>query len=372
MKILRQFLRHKTQYYLCFLPFVASISLADPNPLLRKPWIMDSEAEESRSIHRLFQSSVKIVGETIKQDRFGRNYRITPALVIHYMIDDSYRKEFPVLSEADMQEREMLALVEERREIDAIFLGKGIALCHRILKEKDKNINPIWAAKANRSTNDLLKKYEDKRAELFSKTDPYGCYINKGNEISHLILESDDFRYRVHIPNELVYEGLFRKDFGRRKEDQSVVWNLIRFSEFMKKSEQTFDEEMAENILLQEAGITEKSPKKIIFSLGTTFDKVTPSFNEKTYFRFWDERRGLQSSILREKKFTRTKENEDYLSRWEHINEIGQKEQFLMKEAYFYKRPLGYFLSLSYPESEKEKAEKYWNLIRRSFSSKEY
>lgn len=333
---------------------------------------MDSEAEESRSINRLLQSSPKIVGETVKKDRFGRNFRITPALVVHYTIDDSYSKEFPVITEADLHQREMLALIEEKRELDALFLGKGIALCHRLLKEKDKNQNPVWAEKANNISNALLKKYDDKRAEVFSQTDPFGCYEVKDEELSHLVLESEDFRYRVNVPIPLRYEGLFKKRFGARKENQSVIWNLVRFTEFIQKEDLALEDELAENILLQEAGHLQKSPRKIIFSLGATFDKAPPPYNEKTYFKFWDIQRGLQGTIFREKKFDRIKEKEDYLSRWEHTNEVGKKEIFFMREAYFYKRPLGYFLSLSYPELEKEKAEKYWNLIRRSFFSKEY
>ncbi|TGN18127.1 LIC10775 family protein [Leptospira idonii] len=342
------------------------------DPLLQRPWISDSEEEEKRSYHRFLSSSREIAKTQLKQDGFGRNYHVYPSMRIRYTIDNDYHREYPILEDADLAVREMEALADAGRNNDAIFLGKSIGLCRRLHEEKEKSFSPVWANEANSLLNRLINRYSDKVEDIFLVSEPYGCYEGGSSSLGNLVLESETFRYRVSVPNTLRYEGLFRKPSGYLKSNSSFSFRLVRFVEFLAPLRSEDWDDMQEAMVLQESGITSKTPRKILFSIGTTFDSAPRLRTAKDYFRFWDKERGLSQGKMQDTAFVRSPENGDYTSRWKSVDETGNISYYQMKEYYFYKAPLGFFLSLSYPESEKEKADRYWNLIRSEFKVKEY
>jgi len=342
------------------------------DPLLQRPWISDAEAEEKTSYHRFLASSPETTKTRLKQDAFGRNYHVYPSLKIRYTIDNDYHKEFPILEDADLAVREMEALVGVRREKDALFLGKGIGLCQRIHEEKQKSFMPLWAKEANVITSRLSNRLSDKPEEMFLASDPFGCYAGGPESLGNLILESETFRYRLMIPNTLRYEGLFRTNAGHIRLEKNYMYRLVRFVEFLSPFRKDDWDDMEEALTLQTAGLTKKAPRKILFSIASTFDTTPRLRNVKDYFRFWDKMRGLNPKMIQERSFTRTEENGDYVSKWKVVDETGNASYYQMKEYYFYKAPLGFLISLSYPESEKAKADTYWNLIRSEFKVREY
>ncbi len=359
-------------FFLVFPLVIFSEETLIVDPLMQRPWILDSQAEEKNSYHRFLASSKEIIKTKLAQDAFGRNYHVYPSLKIRYTIDNDYHKEFPILEDGDLAIREMEALVGEGREKDALFLGKGIGLCQRLHAETQKDFMPLWAKEANILTSQLSSRLLDKPEEMFLASDPFGCYAGGPETLGNLFLESETFRYRLVIPSQLRYEGLFRTNAGHIRLEKNFMYRLVRFVEFLSPTRNNDWDDMEEALTLQTAGLTKKAPRKILFSVASTFDTVPRLRNSKDYFRFWDKMRGLNPKMIHEKSFTRFEENGDYISKWKVIDETGNVSYYQMKEYYFYKAPLGFLISLSYPESEKEKANSYWNLIRSEFKVREY
>jgi hypothetical protein len=353
------------------LPFFAEEKLI-VDPLLEKPWIQDAREEEQRSYFRFLSSSHEVGKTELHQDSFGRNFHISPSMRIRYTIDNDYHREFPLLGDADLAIREMEALMREKRDKDALFLGKGIALCQRLHLRKEKKFAPSWAIEANALSNSIQSKYGDNPQEMSVATEPYGCYEGDSKELGDLYIESETFRYIMKMPARLRYEGLFRKNAGRSFQIEKSSVRLVRFVEFLSPVRPENWDDMEEAKILQEAGLKIKSPRKILFSIGSTFDELPSIRSPKDYFRFWDKERGINVKSMFEKSFTRIEEKGDYTSRFKMVDETGVVTYYLMKEYYFYKSPLGFFLSLSFPEEEREKGESYWKTIRSEFQVREY
>lgn len=342
------------------------------DPLLEKPWTDDAREEEKKSYYRFLSASKEVGKVKLQQDAFGRNFHIYPSTKIRYTIDNDYHKEFPLFGDADLALREMEALHLARRDFDALFVGKGIGLCQRLHERKEKKFMPEWAVGANKLSNQIQSKYKENPHEMSLGVEPYGCYEGDRENLGDLYLESETYRYTIKIPAILRYEGLFRKNAGHStKLDKSMV-RLVRFVEFLSPIRDEGWDDMDEAKILQESGLTFKSPRKILFSLGATFDEIPNKRTANDYFRFWDQERGINAKSMFEKTFTRKQDNEDYVSRFKMVDETGMVSFYLMKEYYFFKSPLGFFLSLSYPESEKEKGDKYWKTIRSEFRVRDY
>ncbi|MGV3664524.1 MAG: LIC10775 family protein [Leptospira bouyouniensis] len=341
------------------------------DPLLQKPWIPDAEEEESRSYHRFLtefknkQSSVK------KKDSFGRNYLMSPAGKIRFLIDDEYYKEFPIQKEADIASKELEVLYEVRKEKDVVFLGKGIHLCYRLKKEKDSGFFPEWLIRSNEITNRAANEWSDQTIPLDLVSDPYGCYVDERSPMDFLYLESESFRYRLKIPSSLRYEGLYGNRLGIYGENRDSIYRLVRFVEFLSNYLPEGQTEWDEALKLQTSGKKKKTVPKIILSIGSSFDKVKPLRDTKNYFVFWDSVRSLTKSLMNRLQFKRSDVNGQYVSEWVEVDDIGNPIPMEMKEYYVYNAPRGYFLSLSYPKREKDKADKYWNTIRTSFTVKD-
>jgi hypothetical protein len=355
-----------------FFPSIFAEDALIVDPLLEKSWTTDAREEEQRSYFRFLSASKQVGKVVLQQDAFGRNFHVYPSMNVRYTIDNDYHKEFPILGDADLAIREMEALHRARRDYDALFIGKGIGLCQRLHERSEKKFSPQWAVEANILSNKLQTKYRDDPHEASLATEPYGCYEGDRKNIGDLYLESETYRYTIKIPARLRYEGLFRKRAGRSSKLDKSMLRLVRFVEFISPIRDENWDDMDEAKILQEAGLKVKSPRKILFSIGTTFDEIPRIRSTKDYFRFWDRERGINVKSMFEKTFTRIQEKGDYTSRFKMVDETGMVSYYLMKEYYFYKSPLGFFLSLSYPETEKERAEEYWKTIRSEFRVREY
>ncbi|MDF3819409.1 hypothetical protein P3G55_05840 [Leptospira sp. 96542] len=341
------------------------------DPLLQKPWISDAEEEEKRSFYR-FQAESKQKQKTVKKkDSFGRNYTISPSGKIQFLIDDEYYKEFPILTEADIATRELAALLIERKEKEAVFLGKGINLCYRLKQAIEPGFFPNWLSEANQKTNDAINLWSDENLPLDLVSDPYGCYLAEPKNKGDLVLESESFRYRLTVPHELKFEGLFGNRLGVYGENRDSVYRIVRFVQFLDSYLGPNETEWEEAMVLQEAGKIKKQRPKIILSVGSSFDKSPNLRNTKNYFQFWDLIRGLTEFRKRSGAFKREEVNKDYTSVWTELDETGNKVEMEMKEYYLYRSPRGFFLSISYPKREKEKALRYWDRVRPSFQVKE-
>ncbi|GBF48693.1 hypothetical protein LPTSP4_01930 [Leptospira ryugenii] len=341
------------------------------DPLLEKPWIQENLEEERRSYHRFLKISSQIPKTEYRQDRFGRNYFILPSLKLQYSIDDSYKREFPLESDGDLALAEMKALIESRKDLEALFLGKGIGLCQRIHSKKEPGFFPPWSTEAYQLSSQLYSKYEDKIEELSFRTEPYGCYEEDGGKIIALHLESETFRYSVAIPAELRYEGLFKKKPGKYRKWNRSHMRLVRFVEFLQPDRDENWDELQEAMELQETGLTSKEPRKIILTIGSTFDEEPSVRTIDTYFRFWDRERGINTKSMFDRNFTRIPDGKDYLSRFKVVDELGKVSYYMMREYYYYNSPLGFMLSLSYPETEKALGDEYWQKIRKDFRVRE-
>ncbi|MCW7492990.1 hypothetical protein ND861_08270 [Leptospira sp. 2 VSF19] len=341
------------------------------DPLLQRPWIPDAEEEESRSFHR-FLSEFKNKQSTLKKkDIHGRNYLVSPSGRIRFLIDDEYRKEFPVVDEADIAAKELEALYEVRKEKEAVFLGKGIHLCYRLKLEKEPGFFPTWLTKSNEITNRATSEWSDQTIPLDLVSEPYGCYVTSSEKVDTLVLESESFRYRIRFPAKLRYEGLFGNRLGVYGENKDSIYRIVRFVQFLGNYLPVGQTEWEEALKLQTSGKKKKNLPKIILSIGSSFDKTKPLRDTKNYFRFWDSMRSLTPGLMRRLGFKRTEFQSEYLSEWTEVDEIGNSVAMEMKEYYLYNAPRGYFLSLSYPKREKETANLYWQTIRSSFEVKE-
>lgn len=341
------------------------------DPLLQKPWIPDAEEEEARSYHRFLSEFKNKQTSVKKKDRFGRNYLMSPAGKISFLIDDEYYKEFPIQMEADIASKELVALYDVRKEKDVVFLGKGIHLCYRLKKEKDPGFFPEWLKSSNELTNRAANEWSDQTIPLDLVSDPYGCYVDEVSPMDFLYLESESFRYRIKIPTSLRYEGLFGNRLGLYGENRDTIYRLVRFVQFLSNYLPEEQTEWDEALKLQTSGKKKKTLPKIILSIGSSFDKVRPLRNTKNYFVFWDSVRSLTKSQMKQLQFKRLEVNNEYVSEWVEVDDIGNPIPMEMKEYYLYNAPRGYFLSLSYPKREKPIAERYWNTIRKSFTVKD-
>ncbi|TGK85092.1 hypothetical protein EHQ23_10485 [Leptospira bourretii] len=341
------------------------------DPLLQKPWIPDAEEEESRSFFRFLSEFKNKQGTVKKKDSLGRNYLVTPAGKMRFLIDDEYYKEFPVAEEADIAAKELEALYEVRKEKEAVFLGKGIHLCYRLKQEKEPGFFPSWLIRSNEITNRAANEWSDQTIPLDLVSDPYGCYVGESKKIEDLVLESESFRYRVRLPSKLRYEGLYGDRLGIYGENRDSIYRMVRFVQFLSNYLPEGQTEWEEAFILQTSGKKKKNLPKILLSIGSSFDKSRPLRNTKNYFRFWDSMRSLSPTQIRKLGFKRIENQSEYLSEWTEVDEIGNSVAMEMKEYYLYNAPRGYFLSLSYPKREKETAELYWQTIRSTFVVKE-
>ncbi|ABZ93747.1 Hypothetical protein LBF_1223 [Leptospira biflexa serovar Patoc strain 'Patoc 1 (Ames)'] len=341
------------------------------DPLLQKPWIPDAEEEEFRSYHRFLSEFKNKQTSVKKKDRFGRNYLMSPSGKISFLIDDEYYKEFPIQMEADIASKELVALYDVRKEKDVVFLGKGIHLCYRLKKEKEPGFFPEWLKSSNELTNRAANEWSDQTIPLDLVSDPYGCYVDEISPMDFLYLESESFRYRIKIPTSLRYEGLFGNRLGLYGENRDTIYRLVRFVQFLSNYLPEGQTEWDEALKLQTSGKKKKTLPKIILSIGSSFDKVRPLRNTKNYFVFWDSVRSLTKSQMKQLQFKRLEVNNEYVSEWVEVDDIGNPIPMEMKEYYLYNAPRGYFLSLSYPKREKPIAERYWNTVRKSFTVKD-
>ncbi|PKA26746.1 hypothetical protein CH381_09370 [Leptospira sp. mixed culture ATI2-C-A1] len=341
------------------------------DPLLQKPWIPDAEEEENRSFHRFLSEFKNKQGTVKKKDSLGRNYLVTPAGKIRFLIDDEYYKEFPVAEEADIAAKELEALYEVRKEKEAVFLGKGIHLCYRLKQEKEPGFFPSWLVRSNEITNRAANEWSDQTIPLDLVSDPYGCYVGESKKLEDLVLESESFRYRIRFPAKLRYEGLYGDRLGIYGENRDSIYRMVRFVQFLSNYLPEGQTEWEEAFILQTSGKKKKNRPKIVLSIGSSFDKTRPLRDTKNYFRFWDSMRSLSPTQIRKLGFKRTENKSEYLSEWTEVDEIGNSVAMEMKEYYLYNASRGYFLSLSYPKREKETAELYWQTIRSTFVVKE-
>lgn len=356
-------------FLFCFSAVLFSQNLI-VDPLLQRPWIPDSEEEEKTSFFR-YQSLSKNKVQTKKlKDIFGRNYLFSPSGKINFLLDDEYRKEFPLLTQSDIAKEELKALYLERKEKEAVFLGRGIQLCYRLKLNEEPGFSPGWIRETNEITNRAINEWSDNVIPLDLVSDPYGCYTGNEKDLGDLVLESESFRYQVKIPNVLRFEGLFGDRVGIFNQTSDSDYRMVRFVEFLPSELPKGMDDFLEAYLLQEGGKKTRRKPKIILTIGTTFDRKVRLRNEKNYFYFWDEIRGI-TKVKKNTGFKRMETGDEYLSSWSEIDEVGIKNDFEMFEYYVYNSPRGYLFSLYYPKKEKEKAIGYWKLIRGSLKIKD-
>ncbi|WCL48337.1 hypothetical protein [Leptospira sp. GIMC2001] len=342
---------------------------AQSDPLLRRPWIATSSAEEERFFNRVQTISKSKPYFVVKQDDWGRNYKLKNDGSATYLLDESYRQKFPTLNNIYLGYREATALADNGHWIPAIHLLNGIEYCIRInasrLASKTSSNKDISKLK-----NRLLQANSDKNQEIEILTDPYGCiHENK------LFLESKAFSYQIEVPLDLSWEYVKNpEDITGIYEDYSFryqrLYKILKRDDKQKDSQNenvlSIKDDMDEKYELANQGLLHAKSQKIIFFIGTCFQKKG-IFNVDNFFRLWDVKRGINSATTRELKFRRKEKAPGYESSLVTVDEFGVSQKIMIREHYYWKKNKGIFLSISYPESESEEMEKNWQSMISSF-----
>lgn len=332
--------------------------LAQDDPLLRKSWIPESIDEEERSFNKIQSSLLSQPHFLIKKDSWGRNYKLLKDGSVEYLLDEDYRQKFPIQSEPYLSYLEALSLEREGHWMQAIHLLNGALLCSRLSKKGviPKNLEHL----TNEVRNRIIQKNIDKKDEIDILTDPYGCYTNEG-----LFLESEAFSYQVTLPKE--WEYVYNNSIDEISSREEGYSN--RTQRFVQVLPRELEETMEEKLSLAEVGKLYFSRRKIIFFIGSLYQK-RELFNSDNFYHIWDQNRGLNPTTMRKWNFTRKEKNPGYESSVLIMNDLGKSERFLIREYYFWKDDRGVFLSISFPESIAEDMESKWSILINSFKSR--
>ncbi|MCG9874643.1 MAG: hypothetical protein MH321_07660 [Leptospiraceae bacterium] len=345
-----------------FLPILSQES----NKLLRRPWIPTATADEEQSYNKI-QSKIKNAESfVVKQDRFGRNYKLKANGSIEYILDDLYFKKFPDKDNTSLAYHEALSLSKNGFWLESLHLLEGILFCERISKNNSSHISSIEKL-ASQKKNEILKSNSDRSLDIFAITDPYGCYVE-----SSLKIESSQYSYTLNLP--LDWSWIYfrdKNDFSEKTESISYQVNYL----FKKIQEDPPINKTDEEIFLQKYELANKNElflkePRILFMIGVTMDQK-PIFNQDNYFTFWDNKRGLTDATKRSLKFQRKKNPIGYESKFIQVNSMGLATEIQVKEFYYWKRGKGIFLALSYPSSNQTQADKDWDAILQSFAVKD-
>jgi len=338
----------------------------ESNKLLRRPWIPTATADEEQSYNKI-QSRIKNAESfVVKQDRFGRNFKLKASGTIDYILDDLYFKKFPDKDNTSLAYHEALSLSKNGFWLESLHLLEGILLCERLTKTNSLHLSSIEKL-ATQKKNEILKSNSDRSSDIYPLTDPYGCYVD-----NVLKLESSQYSYSVNVP--LDWSWIYFRDKSEFSEKSEIISYQVNY--LFKKIQadppiNVTDEEM----FLQKYELANKNElflkePRIMFMIGVTLDQK-PIFNQDNYFMFWDNKRGLTDATKRSLKFQRKKNPTGYESKFIQVNSLGLATEILVKEFYYWKRGKGIFLALSYPTSNQIQADKDWDAILQSFIVKD-
>lgn len=331
----------------------------EEDPLLRRSWIPELQEEEEREFNR-FQSQV-FSGKhfLVKKDEQGRNYKLLHNGKLEYILDEEYRRKFPVIPNMDKAIAEAIALKENGFWLESYHLLKGINLCFRLGKTGEYSKSK--EEESYRLLNQVIRENSDRSRDMRILGDPYGC--NMGEE---LVLESETFGYKLRLPKNWNFE------YSNRSEEVSEENTrfITRYQRLYKNFEREKERSWEDHLNLAEQGLKTVRQEKIVFFIGSLFQKVS-LFDKNNFYKIWDYKRGLNSQTMRQLQFKRKELEPGYIVELVRTNEKGESRKFFLREYYFWKKGKGIFLSLSYPQKESENMERTWRRIVSSVQVKD-
>ncbi|MCK6380006.1 MAG: hypothetical protein L6Q54_01970 [Leptospiraceae bacterium] len=339
------------------------------DPLLQNSWIQEVSDEEEKFYNRLSTIINKTKSLFIKEDFFGREYKIKKNGTIAFQLNDFYRDVFPDFSQLDIHLSESEVLSENGNFIQGIRLLKGINLCNRSMIKNSITDKLRNYDSSTNLLNTMYKRFSHKENEIQILTDPYGCYITEKKELEkNLLIESEAFAFRFQIGKEFEYNFPDRIDdmSGKESDYEWKFFRLIKRDPKQKEKSSGFEEELKKS----ESFVKKIRDAKIIFFAGMTFHNTNLVYTKDNYYQLWDIRRGLTKNRIREIHFKREKVGNYYESNFYDVNEFGEKKNKIVKEKYYLRKNKGLFFSLSYPLEKKSEAEDEWNLFLKTLDVK--
>jgi hypothetical protein len=322
------------------------------DPLLRRPWISDLSAEEERLYFRLQKSHQSKPSFVIKQDSWGRNYKLKINGEIEYLLDESYIQKFPTQGLEYLGFAEAESLYRENYFRESAHLLKGIGFCYRLRRKGTKPSDQ--ETKANLLLQKILNQNLDKKEEWDKTIDPYGCYTDK-----RLNLESEAFSYNLSLPGSWSWMYESEPEEKVRITDQFTL-RFHRFAE--ERVNPKSSEDMGLKLKLAEQGLLKMRQDKIVFFIGEVFQKQ-PLLTADSFFQIWDIERGITKSFIREYQFRRKEKNPGYRSEFRFRNELGEEKRIVIREFYYWNGNQGIFLSFGFSSDQEERLEEEWKAI---------
>jgi hypothetical protein len=338
----------------------------ETNILLRRPWIPTVAAEEDQSYNKI-QSKIKNAQSfVIKQDRWGRNFKLKANGHIEYLLDDLYFKKIPDKENTLLAFHEAMTLRKNGFWLDSLHLLEGILFCERLNKKNSSQVTTIERL-ATREKNEIINTNSDKRDRIITLSDPYGCYLE-----DKLKIESSSYSYNFDLSSQCSWIYFSKEDeISEKTESISYQFNyLVKNIKDDPSKKLSEEEKFLQTYKLANNNELYLKKDKVLLFIGLTKEKK-PLFNQENYFLFWDTKRGLTEATKRSLNFKRNKLALGYQSKFSKVNRLGVLIEFNIKEYYYWKRGKGIFLALSYPSFLQEEIEKDWEGIIQSFKVKD-
>ncbi len=339
------------------------------DPLLQRPWTEEVTKEEEKFYNRLSNIITKRKHYFLKNDVFGREYKIKWNGKIQFILNDYYRDTFPDSSQLDVHLAEADALVENGNYIEPVRLLKGINLCNRLLI-KNKIVDlPKNYEDSSKMLNSLFAKFSHKEDQIKTLTDPYGCFFeDKQKNENVLVIESEPFSYRFKIGTDFIYNFPDKEDdiFGKENDFSWKVFRMVKRNSLKTASKKTLEEELR----ISSDKLLNLREDKLIFFIGMTFHFTNLIYTKDNYYLLWDLRRGLSKNQMRQINFKREKVGSYYESTFRIVSESGISKTVGVKEKYYLRKNKGLFFALSYPYEKKNESDDEWNLILKSLDVK--
>jgi hypothetical protein len=319
--------------------------------LLRRPWISTAIEEEERSFNKVQSILLSRPHFLVSKDRWGRNYKTMHDGRVEYILDEAYVQKFPDEKEPYLAIAEAKTLMNNNHWIPAYHLLEGLLLCFR--DKQNSSYSQTMEMEATKYKNKILSQNLDRKQIFSILADPYGCI--REEEIS---IESKAFLYKLNIPNDWNYE------YVRDVNSISDINNTFsaRYQRFYKILDENRAISLDEQYLLSEQGLDRIRKRKLLFFIGSLFQKQNV-FNKDNFYKIWDFKRGLNSTTIREWKLKRKVMEPGYSMELQAINEQSKKISIIMREYYYWKNNRGIFISFSYPKEESEAMENIWKNI---------
>lgn len=179
-------------------------------------------------------------------------------------------------------------------------------------------------------------------------------------------LESKAFHYNLEIPSDWDFE--YNRDIDYLADIKKEY--SARYQRFYKIVDTRKGDTLEEQYIISEQGLDTIRKKKVIFFIGSLFQKQ-PLFNKNTFYKIWDQKRGINKTTLRSWNMKRKESDPGYIFRFVIMDEVGNPSEYVIREFFYWRKNRGIFLSLSYPSSQEEEMENTWKIIIASLKVKE-